>query len=317
MNIILMTIFGFILDLILGDPYSWPHPVKLMGKLIDVIDKKIEAGDYSPKKQIHLGIWMWIIVVGTTGILTGLIMYLAHFNYWAYMIIGTYLAYTTISVKGLAFEARKIIKSLKKDDIKTARYQLSMIVGRTTDDLNEEEISKATIETIAENTSDGVIAPLMYLLIGGPVLAMIYKAVNTLDSMVGYKNTRFKNIGEASAKIDDVFNFIPARLTWVLMTFATLVMRLNFKEAWQVGKSDHNKHRSPNSAYPESVVAGALDLQLGGPHVYFGDVVKKPFIGNDSGKTATVKDISKTIQILYVTACITLVVFCAIRLIFV
>ncbi|MCH4008629.1 adenosylcobinamide-phosphate synthase CbiB [Companilactobacillus sp.] len=317
MNIILMTIFGFILDLILGDPYSWPHPVKLMGKLIDVIDKKIEAGDYSPKKQIHLGIWMWIIVVGTTGILTGLIMYLAHFNYWAYMIIGTYLAYTTISVKGLAFEARKIIKSLKKDDIKTARYQLSMIVGRTTDDLNEEEISKATIETIAENTSDGVIAPLMYLLIGGPVLAMIYKAVNTLDSMVGYKNTRFKNIGEASAKIDDVFNFIPARLTWVLMTFATLVMRLNFKEAWQVGKRDHNKHRSPNSAYPESVVAGALDLQLGGPHVYFGDVVKKPFIGNDSGKTATVKDISKTIQILYVTACITLVVFCAIRLIFV
>ncbi len=317
MNFILITVFGFILDLILGDPYSWPHPVKIIGKFIDHLDKKIEARQFPEKQQFQLGIWLWVTVVGATAIVTGLIMYLAHFNYWVYMIIGTYLAYTTISIKGLAFEARKIIKSLKQDDIKTARYQLSMIVGRTTDDLDEEEISKATIETIAENTSDGVIAPLFYLLIGGPVLAMVYKAVNTLDSMVGYKNKRFKNIGEASAKIDDVFNFIPARLTWVLMTLATFFMRLNFKEAWQVGRRDHNKHRSPNSAYPESVVAGALDLQLGGPHVYFGEIVDKPYIGNDSGKTVTVKDISKTIQILYVTACITLIVFCAIRLIFV
>ena len=317
MKVVIMTVVGFVLDLILGDPYSWPHPVKFMGKLIDKIDKKIESHEHSAKSQIHLGFLMWLIVIVVTAIISSLIMYLAHFYDWLYLLVGSYLAYTTLSIKGLGFEARKIIKSLQKDDIKTARYQLSMIVGRTTDDLSEEEISKATIETIAENTSDGVIAPLFYLVIGGPILALIYKAINTLDSMVGYKNDRFKNIGEASARIDDIANFIPARLTWLLMTLATFLMHLNFKEAWQVGRRDHNKHRSPNSAYPESVVAGALDLQLGGPHVYFGDVVDKPYIGNDSGKTATVKDIQKTIQILYVTAIITLLLFIAIRLIFV
>lgn len=313
MNIIVMTVGGFILDLLLGDPYSWPHPVKLMGKVISWFDRKIESVKRSPRSKFELGLLMWFIVVFGSGAVTGILMYLFSFNQWLYLLFGTYLAYTTLSIKGLATEAKKIIVSLSHDDLSKARYQLSMIVGRETKNLNADEISKATIETIAENTNDGVIAPMFYLIIGGPVLAIMYKAINTLDSMVGYKNSRFGKIGEASAVLDDVFGFIPARITWLLMVVACWSLRLDARHAVKIGRRDHNNHRSPNSAYPESVIAGALDLQLGGSHKYFGKIVTKPFIGDQTNKVASVLDIKKTIDVLYVTATISLLVFCLIR----
>ncbi|WP_125770136.1 adenosylcobinamide-phosphate synthase CbiB [Companilactobacillus furfuricola] len=314
MNIFLMVLLGFVLDLILGDPHSWPHPVKLIGKMISWSVKKIEAKKLNDDQQLRAGTWMWLFIVLATAIISGLIMFISRVNYWLFLIVGTYLAYTTISVKGLAFEAHKIMRSLQKADILTARKQLSMIVGRETDQLNEDEISKATIETIAENINDGVIAPLFYLMIGGPVLGLAYKAVNTLDSMVGYKNARFLNLGRFSAVMDDVFGFIPARLTWLLMIIAAFILRLDHRNAFKIGVRDHLKHNSPNSAYPESVIAGALNIQLGGPHYYFGKLVDKPFIGPSTGKEASNQDIRQTIGVLYVTSVIGLIVLGLVRI---
>lgn len=302
MDILLMITVGFILDLLIGDPHSWPHPVKLIGKVISWSVKQIERKKRSARQKFLLGTLMWFGVILSTALISGAILYVADFYHWLYLVIGTYLAYTTISIKGLATEAHKIMKSLQKDDLVLARKQLSMIVGRDTNELNEDEITKATIETIAENINDGVIAPLFFLMIGGPVLGMVYKAVNTLDSMVGYQNQRFADLGKTSALLDDVIGFIPARLTWVLMIITSFILRLDHHNAVKVGLRDHLKHNSPNSAYPESVIAGALDLQLGGPHYYFGKVVNKPFIGLATEKTATNQDIFKTIQVLYVTS---------------
>lgn len=308
-----MVLLGFMLDILLGDPHNWPHPVKVIGKLIGSSVNKIERMKLDDQQQVYAGTLMWLLVVFSTALTSSIIMSIAHLNYWVYIIVGTYFSYTTISIKGLAVESHKIMRSLRNDDVVVARQQLSMIVGRETDQLNEDEISKATIETVAENINDGVIAPLFFLIIGGPILGLTYKAVNTLDSMVGYKNDRFINIGRTSAVMDDVFGFIPARLTWVLMIIATFLLRLNYRKAFKIGLRDHLKHNSPNSAYPESVIAGALDLQLGGPHYYFGKIVDKPFIGQATHKLATNKDIRATIFVLYTTSFLGLAVLCLFR----
>ncbi|ANZ69146.1 adenosylcobinamide-phosphate synthase CbiB [Pediococcus claussenii] len=313
MSVISMTVCGFLLDLLIGDPYSWPHPVKVIGNYIQTILNWVFKLKLTNLQKNWMGIAMWISVVVPTGLVIWGIMRLANFNEYIYLIVGTYFAYTAISVKGLAVEAHKIMKSVRSDNLRQARNQLGMIVGRETSQLTEEEVLKATIETVAENTCDGVIAPLCYLLIGGPTLGWIYKAVNTLDSMVGYKNEKFQYIGKASAIIDDYFNYIPARLTWLLMVMTISIMRLNTKEAITVSLRDRRKHNSPNSAFSESVVAGSLELQLGGPHIYFGTIVSKPFIGNPQKKTTTIDDVQKTIQILYGTALIALIIFGTIR----
>lgn len=314
MDILIMIVFGFLLDLLIGDPPTWPHPVRLIGRFISLLVAKIERKKRSVKQQVYLGTMLGLSTVLTVSLVTALIMYLAHFNKVAYLIIGTYFSYTTISIKGLSTEAHKIMKSLQASDLKTARKQLSMIVGRDTSRLDEDGISKATIETIAENINDGVIAPLFYLIIGGPILGLAYKAVNTLDSMVGYRNERFINIGRFSAKMDDVCGFIPARLTWIFMIVATFLLRLDYRQAFKIGIRDHLKHNSPNSAYPESVIAGALDLQLGGPHYYFGKIVEKPFIGQATKKQASNRNIRQTIAVLYTTAFIGLAIFSLARI---
>lgn len=313
MQLISMIVLGFLLDLLLGDPPNWPHPVKVMGKLIAYLTDVFNKPFYSSMTKKMLGGLMWlIVVVGSWGTIFFGLTILTIYK-WLYFLVGVYFCYTCLSVKDLAFESKKIIKSLDVGNLTLARKQVGRIVGRDTDKLSSDEVCNATIETIAENTSDGVIAPLMYLLIGGPALGIAYKAVNTLDSMVGYKNDKFYCIGYVSAKLDDLLNLIPARLTWLFLMLATLVLKYDIRQAFKIGKRDREHHRSPNSGFSESVVAGALDLRLGGPHYYFGELVTKPFIG-ESKSLATTNDIRKTIKMLYVSSGLGLITFSLIRM---
>lgn len=316
MQILIMVVAGFWLDLLLGDPHSWPHPVKVMGRLIYYLTNKFNQPAYSSHQKRWLGLMTWIITVGLSGIIIYFILYLCRFNQLLYLLVGTYFSYTCISTQQLAIEARKIIKLLQKKDLALARQQLAMIVGRDTKNLNREEILKATIETVAENTSDGVIAPLCYLMLGGPTLGIIYKSINTLDSMIGYNNEKYRDFGRFAAKCDDLVNYLPARITWLLLIISGWILQGDVHEAWLVGKRDCKKHLSPNSAFPEAVVAGMLHLQLGGPHYYFGKLVNKPYIGDDFQVMVNVNHLKKTITMLYVTAIIALIILAGLRLIY-
>ncbi|PIN30310.1 cobalamin biosynthesis protein CobD [Limosilactobacillus reuteri] len=313
MNILIMVALAFILDLLLGDPHSWPHPVKIIGRLIAWLTKKFNRSSYSARKKKWLGALTWLITVGGSGLVTYIVMRLVAVNYYLYMVIGTYISYTCISARQLAIEAEKIMKSLQQNNLKKARHQVDMIVGRDTDKLSAEEVTKATIETVAENTSDGVIAPLLFLVVGGPVLGIMYKAINTLDSMIGYRNERYKAFGEVSAKIDDIANYLPARITWLLLIISSWLLHDDTREAIAVGERDCEKHLSPNSAFSEAVVAGALHLQLGGPHYYFGELVKKPYIGNDHFVIAANWHLKRTITMLYLSSFLGLISFELIR----
>ena len=235
MNILIMVLLAFFLDLLLGDPHSWPHPVKLIGHLIAWLKKCFNRPNYSSRKKKWLGALTWLITVGGSGLITYIVMKVTTVNYYLYMIVGTYLSYTCISARQLAIEAEKIMKSLKQNNLKKARQQVGMIVGRDTNQLSAEEVTKATIETVAENTSDGVIAPLFFLVIGGPVLGIMYKAINTLDSMIGYQNEKFRAFGEVSARIDDIANYVPARITWLLLIISSWLLRDDTREAIAVG----------------------------------------------------------------------------------
>lgn len=316
MQILIMVVAGFWLDLLLGDPHSWPHPVKVMGRLIYYLTNKFNHPVYSSHQKRWLGLMTWIITVGLSGIIIYFILYFCRFNQLLYLLVGTYFSYTCISTQQLAIEARKIIKLLQKKDLALARQQLAMIVGRDTKNLNREEILKATIETVAENTSDGVIAPLCYLMLGGPTLGIIYKSINTLDSMIGYNNEKYRDFGRFAAKCDDLVNYLPARITWLLLIISGWILQGDVHEAWLVGKRDCKKHLSPNSAFPEAVVAGMLHLQLGGPHYYFGKLVNKPYIGDDFQVMVNVNHLKKTITMLYVTAIIALIILAGLRLIY-
>ena len=230
------------------------------------------------------------------------------FNKLAYFIVNTILIYTTLATKCLKDESVKIYKVLKTGDLEKSRIQLSYIVGRDTTNLNEKEIVRATVETVAENTVDGIIAPLFYGFIGGAPLAMAYKAVNTLDSTVGYKNDKYYYLGFASAKIDDIANYIPARLGVILLSLGSLFAGFNFKDALKIGIRDRKNHKSPNCAFSEGAVAGALGIQLGGTNVYFGKEVYKPTIG-DKTREIEIEDIVRTNKIMYSSSIISIIIF--------
>lgn len=225
-----------------------------------------------------------------------------------FLIVNSFIIYTTLATKCLKDEAVKIYNVLKSGDIKESRKQLSYIVGRDTSNLNEAEIIRATVETVAENTVDGIISPIFYVFIGGAPLAMAYKAVNTLDSMVGYKNDKYINLGFASAKIDDIANYIPARICVIFMTLASFVLRFDYKRCFKIAIRDRKNHKSPNCAYSEGAVAGALGIQLGGTNIYFGKLVYKPTIG-DKGRDIEIEDIKKTNKIMYISSILSLIIF--------
>lgn len=306
--IILVMVIAYLLDLIIGDPYSFPHPVRFIGNLIRFTEGKIRK-IFKSKNQLKIGgFLLWTITVGFTALVTNLILNLLCINNIFYVIIASIILYTTLSTKCLADEAKKIYEVLKTGDIEKSRKQLSYIVGRDTTSLSENEIIRATVETVAENTVDGIISPMMYGFIGGPVLAMAYKAINTLDSMVGYKNEKYGDIGFASAKIDDIANFIPARITPFFMMIASFILGFNSKKSIKIAMRDRKNHKSPNCAYAEGAVAGALEVQLGGTNMYFGEKVYKPTIG-DKDRELEAEDILRTNKIMYLTSFIALVIF--------
>lgn len=305
---LLSLYIGYIIDLIIGDPYSFPHPVKYIGKLIKVVENFVRKTAKTDKGLKIGGFFLWFVTVGTTFAVTYLVMRLARFNTVVYVIINSIVIYTTLATKCLKDEAKKIYEVLKTGDLQKSRTQLSYIVGRDTANLDEKEIIRATVETVAENTVDGLIAPLFYAFIGGAPLAMAYKAINTLDSTVGYKNEKYLHIGFASAKIDDIANYIPSRISVILFTIGNFFLGNDYKNCFKIAIRDRKNHKSPNCAFSEGAVAGALGIQLGGTNVYFGEVVYKPTIG-DKTREIEVEDIARTNKILYATSLTSMLVF--------
>lgn len=297
---------AFLIDWLLGDPYTWPHPVKAMGHYINFC---LGWQARHPLPAYCFGGLLWLTTVGLSLGLTYLVLSLCQqISPILYWLVWIYLAYTSLATKSLADEAKKVYQALQAEGLEPARRQVGMIVGRETANLSRVEISQATIETVAENTSDGVIGPLLCLFLGGPVLAMGYKAVNTLDSMVGYRTKAYQKIGFVSAKMDDLANLVPARLTWFFLCLASFFCRLDWRRAIFIGWRDRYQHASPNSGFSEAVVAGALGVELGGSHVYHGQLVVKPTIGEARHPVAS-HHILLTLDLLYVSSFLALLAF--------
>ena len=312
---LLALLIGFCLDLLLGDPHWAPHPVRAIGALIAGLEKGLRRlFPKSPAGELTGGM---VLVVLTLAIPTGLTVLLL----WACRLVSPWLAlgvesllsYQLLATKSLAAESRKVYDALKTGDLDKARYAVSMIVGRDTASLDEAGVARAAVETVAENASDGVIAPLIFLAIGGAPLGMFYKAANTMDSMVGYKNDKYLYFGRAAAKFDDILNFFPARIAGVLMCLGSTAAGYDGKNAWRVFKRDRKNHKSPNSAHTEAACAGALQLRLAGPNYYFGKLVEKPYIGDDQ-RPIEALDILRSGRILYATAFFALLLFCGVPL---
>ena len=307
---ILIMILGYVMDLVFGDPYWFPHPVRFIGKLISKTEKFIRKHAKSEKSLKYLGILMWLVPVVTTALVTTLIVKIASFNKYVEIFVSAFIIYTTLSTKCLKDEATKIYNVLETGDIKKSRVQLSYIVGRDTTNLSQSEIIRATVETVAENTVDGTISPMFYGFLFGPVGAMTYKAINTLDSMVGYKNDKYLNLGCVSAKLDDVANFIPARLTAIFMPLGAFLCGMNGLNSFKIAIRDRKNHKSPNCAFAEGAAAGAIGVQLGGTNIYFGKEVYKPTIG-DKKRELENYDIVRMNKLMYATTANALLILSA------
>ena len=307
---ILIMILGYIMDLVFGDPYWFPHPVRFIGKLISKTEKFIRKHAKSEKSLKYWGILMWLVPVVTTALVTALIVKIASFNKYVEIFVSAFIIYTTLSTKCLKDEATKIYNVLETGDIKKSRVQLSYIVGRDTTNLSQSEIIRATVETVAENTVDGTISPMFYGFLFGPVGAMTYKAINTLDSMVGYKNDKYLNLGCVSAKLDDVANFIPARLTAIFMPLGAFLCGMNGLNSFKIAIRDRKNHKSPNCAFAEGAAAGAIGVQLGGTNIYFGKEVYKPTIG-DKKRELENYDIVRMNKLMYATTANALLILSA------
>ncbi|NLL71258.1 MAG: cobalamin biosynthesis protein CobD [Epulopiscium sp.] len=287
------------MDLLLGDPYWFPHPVRGIGAYIQWMEKLIRKKVSTSKGEKIAGIFLLGTTVGLTyGISFFLLKILHQRNAWAYSIGECFLLWTCFAARCLQKESMKVYHALQAKDLKKSRYLLSYIVGRDTENLSEQEILRATVETILENTSDGVIAPLFYMFLGGAPLALAYKAINTLDSMVGYQNEKYKNLGWASAKVDDVVNYLPARWTGVLFVLVAFFLRYDGVSSFHIMKRDGKKHASPNSGYPEAAGAGALRIQLGGSSQYFGKKIEKPTLG-EAHRLLENQDIKRANKMMY------------------
>ena len=286
---------GLLLDLLLGDPEWLYHPVRLIGKLISGLEKRFRARGGNLRRS---AVALTAVTVGTTMAAAALILGLLSLGGRIPLFIGmTLMNWMGIALKCMAKEARGVEKALD-ESLPAARKQVARIVGRDTQNLNGEEIVKATVETVAENTTDGVISPLFWGLLGGPVLLWGFKAASTLDSMVGYMDEKYRDIGWSSARLDDLLNYIPARLTALLMVCAAYLTGMDGKNAFRIVCRDHANHKSPNCAWSEAAAAGALHIQLGGTHEYFGRPVEKPTIG-DADRPAEPQDIRQANRLLY------------------
>ncbi|WP_312816152.1 adenosylcobinamide-phosphate synthase CbiB [Atlantibacter subterraneus] len=315
-----MTLFiwwaAWLLDCWLGDPQHWPHPIRVIGKFINLVQRAVRRVCRSDLSLKLGGALLWLIVVGATWALSWGILALAYgLNPWLGVALEIWMIYTLLAGRCLGDAAREVEKPLRAGDLAQSREKLSWIVGRDTSQLQPPQITRAVVETVAENSVDGVIAPLFFLLLGGAPLAMAYKAVNTLDSMVGYKHEKYRAIGMVSARMDDIANFIPARISWLLMALAAALCGNDYQSALRTGWRDRRNHSSPNCAWPEATVAGALGIRLGGPNDYFGQRVEKPWIG-DATREVSVDDIPATIRLMNVASLLALALFSLLYLLF-
>ncbi|MCR4821335.1 MAG: adenosylcobinamide-phosphate synthase CbiB [Treponema sp.] len=290
---------GFILDCLFGDPHFLPHPVRFMGSWIAFLEKKLNKRSDSPKKQKFKGLLLvFLVILPVFSITYGLLFGAKILHPLLFLFLESLMTYQCLAARSLFQESMKVYKFLKKDDIEEARKALSMIVGRDTDILDKKGIARAAVETVAENTSDGVVAPLFFTALFGPVGGMVYKAVNTMDSMIAYKNERYLHFGFFAAKLDDLANLFPSRISALLMILTSLLPGFNFRNAVKIFIRDRYKHASPNSAQTESVAAGALGVRLAGDTVYGGITEKKDFIGDPIREIQT-KDIFKSNLLMY------------------
>lgn len=307
-------IVGYGLDLLLGDSSFLYHPIRVIGNLIALLEKWLrKVFPKTPKGELAGGVFL-VILVCLAGYGVPALLLFAAFK--IHPVIGLLLevlwCWQIPATKCLKDESMKVYQKLKENDLPGARYAVSMIVGRDTENLSETGVTKAAVETIAENTSDGVIAPLFFLAIGGPALGFLYKSINTMDSMVGYKNEKYQYFGTAAARLDDVLNYIPARLSAWIMILASWCVGMNGKNAARIYLRDRYKHSSPNSAHTEAVMAGALEVQLAGDAWYFGKLHKKPFIG-DPIRKIEIEDIPRSHKLMYATAVLSVIVFGILR----
>ena len=302
---------AFLLDCLLGDPRWLPHPICLIGKLIAGTEKGMRR---LVKNEFFGGLLLVIVVITVSTAVPWVILILAGMiNPWLETVLQVWFCYQILAMKSLRTESMRVYTPLKAGDLPLARKYLSWIVGRETDPLDEEGVAKAAVETVAENTSDGVVAPLIFMAIGGAPLGFLYKAINTMDSMIGYKNDKYIRFGRAAARLDDAANFIPARLSALLMILAAYILRFDGGNARRIYWRDRRNHKSPNSAQTESVCAGALHIQLAGPAVYFGKLVEKPTIG-DRDRSTTAEDICLANRLMIGTSVLAVLLMIGLRL---
>ena len=301
---------GFILDTIIGDPYSLPHPIRLIGNLISGLEKLIR------KNFRNLKAGGFFLVITVLLLSCGIPLIILVLAYKISSVLGiiaeSIMCFYLIAAKCLKDESMKVYKNLADNDTEGARKAVSMIVGRDTDKLDKYGIIRAAVETVAENTSDGVTAPIIYMSLGGAGLGFFYKAVNTMDSMIGYKNEKYKDLGYFAARLDDFMNYIPSRFTAVLMIVSSFILGYDCKNAYRIWKRDRRKHASPNSAQTEAVCAGALNIRLAGDAFYFGQLCKKDYIG-DNIREIENDDIKSADKLMYMTAILTLGISLAVR----
>ena len=296
----LTAILAFFIDTVIGDPNSRWHPVVLMGKLISGLERLFYRAEDSDGKKYAMGAMLVLITLLVTYEAAAAIMMLSYRIPWEWgsAVVGALLLAFMISPKSLAKAGKGIYALLIRGDIEAARKKVGWIVGRDTEELTDAEIARATVETIAENTVDGIIAPLFFFVLGGVPLAVLYRAANTMDSMIGYKNDKYLYFGRAAAKLDDVLNYIPARITGVLFIFAACLLGFDYKNAYEMMLRDAAKHPSPNGGYAEATVAGALHIRLGGINSYFGKKSLRAYMGEAIELTAP-KHIMECIRMMY------------------
>lgn len=310
-----VVVSGFVIDLLCGDPRWLYHPVRIIGNLIVISEKGLRRIFQKTKQgERAAGALLVLLVVSlSTAAPLALLVLLYHLLPAAGFALEVFWCYQLLAVKSLCMESDAVYRELNGGTLDSARRAVSMIVGRDTETLDEAGITRAAVETVAENTSDGVVAPLFFMMIGGAVGGFFYKAINTMDSMVGYKNVKYRYFGTAAAKLDDLVNFLPARIAAVLMIAAAALVGEDAKNAFRIWKRDRRKHASPNSAQTESVMAGALHIRLAGDAWYFGRKHEKPYIGDDD-QPVRPEDIRRSHRLLYATAGLSLALLAAVRL---
>jgi len=305
---------GFLLDLIFGDPVWLYHPVRIIGKLITLFEKLLRRLFPDTRAgQRTAGVFLVLFVTGISTAVPALVLHwLYQVQVWAGFAVETFWCYQLLAVKALRVESMRVYSAVKEGDLPKARYAVSMIVGRDTDCLDAQGVTKAAVETVAENSSDGVVAPLLFLMIGGAAGGFFYKSINTMDSMVGYKNDKYRYFGTFAAKLDDVVNFFPARIAGGLMILAGYLWGFDGKNAARIYRRDKKNHESPNSAHTEAVMAGALDIQLAGDAWYFGELHRKPTLG-DPIRPVEPEDIPRSNRLMVGTAFLALVAGAVLR----